>query len=131
MTAIRNAARLLTAVVLAGCVSGCFVFEEIDKAMALDNGPGVAQTGEKPGPKKRTADGGSERASAAASKPASGDAAKKGAVASVAETAKNWWATATTLSSEESTEEIVACNVYGKIEFREKEDCISRGGSLQ
>ncbi len=43
----------------------------------------------------------------------------------------NWWATAKSLGSEESTADIVGCKVGNSTHFMGREDCLARGGKVQ
>lgn len=119
MHAFRNVATLSIVVLLAGSLSGCFVFDEIDNAGKFSPPSG-----------KKTAPAQGAAGAAKGTEVAAANGAAKGPVKSAVDTAKNWWATATTLSSEENTDEIVACKLPNKIEFSLREDCLARGGTI-
>lgn len=108
----RSLARLLIASLLLGAATGCFVADEIDKAAALDNGPGAGAP--------RAAKAGSPKAAAA--KPGTG------ATAAANPAGKSWWETARSLTSEESDEAIARCELAGRSEFMLRDDCLARGG---
>ena len=117
---VRSTLRLLFVAGLLGTAPGCFVFDEIDKAGKLDNS--FVSGGAKPA----AAPGG---ASAGAAKPA---AAKPGAGATAAApNEKGWWQTARSLGSEESAEGISRCDLAGRTEFMQRDDCLARGGVPQ
>ncbi len=107
----RSLAHLLTASLLLGAATGCFVADEIDKAAALDNGPGAGAP--------RAAKAGSPKAAAA--KPGTGATA-------AAPAGRSWWETARALTSEESDEAIARCELAGRSEFMLRDDCLARGG---
>lgn len=107
--------RFLLVALLLSAATGCFVGDEIDKAGALANVPGAAAPA--------TAKPGS--AGAAAAKPAAGATA---AAKPAAPAGKNWWATAHSLTSEESGEGISRCELAGRAEFMLRDDCLARGG---
>jgi hypothetical protein len=118
---VRCILRSLFVAGLLGAAPGCFVFDEIDKAGAIDNS--FVSGGAKPA----AAPGG---ANAGAAKPA---AAKPGAGANAAAqpaapSEKGWWQTARTLGSEESEAGITRCNLAGRSEFMLRDDCLARGG---
>jgi hypothetical protein len=48
-----------------------------------------------------------------------------------AATRPNWWATAKSLGSEESSAEIVQCSVGNTTQFMGRDDCLARGGSIK
>ncbi len=107
--------RLLVASLLLGAATGCFVGDEIDKASALAKVPGAAApAAAKPG-----------SAEAAAAKPAAGATA---AAKPATPAGKSWWATARSLTSEESDEGITRCELAGRAEFMLRDDCLARGG---
>jgi len=107
--------RSLLVALLLGAATGCFVGDEIDKASALANVPGAAApAAAKPGSAK-----------AAAETPAAGATA---AAKPAAPAGKNWWATARSLTSEESSEGITRCERAGRAEFMLRDDCLARGG---
>ena len=81
--------------------TGCFL-DEIDKA-------GSWQKTEKPK---------SEAPAPAAAQPP-------------AEKKPNWWATATSLGSEESRADIVRCDVGNSTQYMGRDDCQARGGKVQ
>jgi hypothetical protein len=112
----KSVARLLVAALVSTATVGCFVGEELDSSSAL-LGKGV-KTAEKQEP------GGA--------KPADGPKVAKadgGEAPPARPTGAAWWKTATTLGSEESTADIVACKVSGRLEFMQRDDCLSRGGA--
>jgi hypothetical protein len=113
--------RSLLVALLLGAATGCFVVDEIDKASALDNGPGDR------GRKDATAPGAAKSASAkpAPTKPGAGATA---AAKPAAPGGKSWWETARSLSSEESDEGISRCELAGRAEFMLRDDCLARGG---
>jgi hypothetical protein len=113
--------RSLLVALLLGAVTGCFVIDEIDKASALDNGPGDR------GRKDATAPGAAKSASAkpAPTKPGAGATA---AAKPAAPAGKSWWETARSLTSEESSEGISRCELAGRAEFMLRDDCLARGG---
>jgi hypothetical protein len=113
--------RSLLVALLLGAATGCFVFDELDKASALANGPGDG------GRKDATAPGAAKpgSAKAAAAKPAAGATA---AAKPAAPAGKSWWETARSLSSEESSEGISRCKLAGRAEFMLRDDCLARGG---
>jgi hypothetical protein len=114
MSAPRSVVCLFAAVLAAA--PGCFVGDELNKSAAL-------------------AEGGAKAAEAAAGKPA-GKPAAAATTASAADAKKpaapsgpSWWETAVSLSSEENTAtDIVACKLGSKLEFMQKDDCLTRGG---
>jgi hypothetical protein len=101
---------------------GCFVFDEIDKAGALDNS--FVSGGAKPA----AAPGGANAAAgkSAAAKPGAGANA---AATPAAPTEKGWWQTARTLGSEDSDAGITRCELSGRTEFMLRDDCLARGGA--
>ena len=110
--------RALAVGLVAALSAGCFVGDEIDKASALSQGgPGPA--------KKPPAAAGDEKPKQVASASASTKANAGGPPA------KSWWETARSLTSEESTSDIVGCAVSGRNEFMTREDCLARGGAPQ
>ncbi|RIL00259.1 MAG: hypothetical protein DCC71_18950 [Proteobacteria bacterium] len=113
----RSLWRLAIAALAAALLSGCFVFDEMDKAKAIDMGAAI---GNKP-PSKDGARPAAEKKTASAAQAAN---AKPGAPS-----AKSWWETARTLTSEESSADIVGCRLSRGVEFMEKDDCLARGGS--
>jgi hypothetical protein len=115
---------MLIASLLLGAATGCFVGDEIDKASALNNGPGAG------GPKAPTAPGAAPTASArpATAKPGTGATA---AAKPAAPAGKTWWETARSLTSEESDEAIARCELAGRAEFMLRDDCLARGGTPQ
>jgi hypothetical protein len=106
---------LLIASLLLGAATGCFVFDEVDKAAAINNGPGDNAP--------RPAKPGSE--SAAAAKPAAGATA---AAKPSAPAGKSWWESARSLTSEDSDAGITRCELGGRTEFMLRDDCLARGG---
>jgi hypothetical protein len=112
---------MLIASLLLGAATGCFVGDEIDKASALNNGPGAG------GPKAPTAPGAAPTASARPATAKPGTAAAKPA----APAGKTWWETARSLTSEESDEAIARCELAGRAEFMLRDDCLARGGTPQ
>lgn len=102
----RSVVQALITSLLLGAATGCFVGNELDKAAALNNGPGdAAPRVEKPG-----------SAQAAAPKPA-------------APAGKSWWETARSLTSEASDAGIARCELAGRTEFMLRDDCLARGGA--
>jgi hypothetical protein len=98
---------------------GCFVADEMDKAAKLDNSYSAPKkdapaTAAKPGAAKP----GAPTKVASAQKPA----APKGA---------SWWETARSLTSEESGTDIARCEVGGRVEYMQREDCLARGGRAE
>lgn len=114
--------RLLSVALVALVASGCFVGEEIDNASNMLGKDKSHLPPAKPGEAKPDAAKG-EKGTAVAS---AGDAAK-----SVVATGKAWWATATTLGSEESDPAIAGCDLKGRNEFMLRDDCLARGGTPQ
>jgi hypothetical protein len=115
-------ARLLPRLALAALavsLSGCFVFEEMDKAKSIDMSAAI---GNKPAPKDGAPPAAAEKKTASAA----GAKAKQGAPS-----AKSWWETARSLTSEESTADIVGCRLARGVEFMEKDDCLARGGRVE
>jgi hypothetical protein len=112
----RRSVQSLIASLLLGAATGCFVGDEIDKAGALNNGPGAG------GRNDATAPGAAKAASA---KPAAGATA---AAKPAAPGGKSWWETARSLTSEESDEAITRCELAGHAEFMLRDDCLARGG---
>lgn len=114
MRLVRASTRFLALALVAGTASGCFL-GEIDKS-AEEAKPASQRIAE--------------------AKAKSGDAqAKPGAPKQTAAADPNapkggWWATATTLGSEESKADIVACKLNGKIEFMTRDDCLGRSGTI-
>src|SRR5437667_12410943 len=93
----------LALLVLCVCVSGCFVFDE------LDAGDKIMEQNAKAKP--------------AAAAPAQPAAAHQGGSA--------WWANAKSLSdtpAEPGKDPAVACTVRGSTRFMRKSDCLSQGG---
>jgi hypothetical protein len=92
-----------------GAGLGCFL-DEIDKAQKL---PGAGGTAKKPAAGAAAEGGGTSTADPKKPGPPSGP---------------SWWQTARTLGSEPSNEGIVACEIGGRSEFMQREDCLARGG---
>lgn len=113
--------RSLLVALLLGAVTGCFVVDEIDKAAALDNGPGDR------GRKDATAPG-AEKSAAAKPAPTRPGAGATAAAKPAAPGGKSWWETARSLTSEESSEGISRCELAGRAEFMLRDDCLARGG---
>lgn len=92
---------------------GCFVGDELDKSAALAGGKAKAVAAEggaaKPGEAKQVA-----KAPGAQPERPTGAA---------------WWKTAVTLGSEESEADIVGCKLGGRLEFMQRDDCLTRGGA--
>lgn len=97
--------------------SGCFVFDEMDKSSDMIKGPSAKEA--------PSAGGAKVAATPGTAKP--GDAAKA-AGAPAAPSAKSWWQTARSLGSEESDAGITRCELKGRAEFMQRDDCLSRGG---
>jgi len=119
MQEFRNVTKLLFVVLFAASTSGCFVFDEIDNAGKFQDPPGTPPRKNASAPAAKDGEVASARG-----------AAKGGPAKSAVETAKNWWATATSLSSEENTEEVVTCKLGLRVEFSRREDCLVRGGTI-
>ena len=113
---IRSVLRSLLVVGLLAVAQGCFVFDEIDKASELSNGPSEAAPA-------------AAKAGAAKPAPAKAESAPSGAASAAAPSAKSWWQTARTLGSEESQEGISRCELSGRTEFMLRDDCLARGGA--
>jgi predicted cobalt transporter CbtA len=108
----KRIARSLFAALFALAATGCFVFDEIDNA-------GTFEKASPPGAKAAAAPKPGAAPANAAAKPAapSGDA---------------WWKTASSVTSEEMDDSAIAkCSVNGRIEFMDRDDCLSRGGTPQ
>ena len=107
-------ARLALAGFAAVALSGCFV-DEIDKSV-------------------KASPMGQQMAADAAKKEAADKPAKKDGAAGkpAAPQGASWWAKASSLSSEESTAQIVGCKMQsGKTDFMTRDDCLARGGHPQ
>jgi hypothetical protein len=94
--------RRLALLVLCVCVSGCFVFDE------LDNGEKIMEQNAK-------------------AKPAAAPAPP----AAAHPTGSGWWANAKSLSdtpADPGKDPAVACTVHGSTRFMRKSDCLSQGG---
>ena len=101
-TKSMRSARLLALVApLAVLLAGGCFLNEIDKAQ--ENLPGV----KKDPPKSEPA------------KPATSSESNK----------PNWWSSAKTLGSEESSVDIAKCELNGQLQFMARDDCLSRGGT--
>ena len=98
---------------LLGVATGCFALDELDKASALSKGPGAGKAG---------------AAASAAAKPG---ASATTAAQPAAPSAKSWWQTARTLSSDHSDEGITRCELSGHSEFMLRDDCTARGGHVK
>jgi hypothetical protein len=101
----------LLAAALAGAASpGCFVGDELNKSAELAAGKARAVGDEgKPAEAKQVAKAG-------------GDPPER-------PTGDAWWKTAVTLGSEESDAGIVGCKLGGRVEFMQRDDCLTRGGA--
>jgi hypothetical protein len=108
---VRN---VLVAMLVALAASGCFL-DEIDKSVNANKSKAQAVAGD-----AKQADGAAPKQVASA----------KGAKAATP-AAPSWWETATTLGSEESNLDAVACKLGGRTEFMTRDDCLSRGGSAE
>jgi hypothetical protein len=113
---VRSVLRSFCVAVLLATAPGCFVFDEIDKASELSNGP---------------AESAPATAKAGTTKPgvAKAGAAPGGGASPAAPSAKSWWQTARSLGSEESEAGISRCELSGRTEFMLRDDCLARGGS--
>jgi hypothetical protein len=110
--------QLAIASLLAIAVTGCFVFDEIDNAGKFEPPPGSKAVAKSAG----AAEPGAEKSKAGAT-PA-GAAAKPAAPSGDA-----WWRTASSVTSEESSDSsITSCALGGRTEFMQREDCLARGG---
>ncbi len=97
--------RRLALLMLCVCVSGCFVFDE------LDAGEKIMEQN-------------------AAAKPAAAPAQP----AAAHQTGSGWWANAKSLSdtpADPGTNPAVACTIGGSTRFMRKSDCLSQGGHPQ
>lgn len=106
--------RLLALALVAQLVSGCFVFEEIDKGNAIMDA--ASPTRNEAARKKAEA----AAATGAPGKPADPNEKKK-----------SWWDGARTLSSAEkapSEDPHVRCRIEGKERFMLQSDCLTQGG---
>jgi len=103
---------LIASLVLATALSGCFL-DEIDKSMAQYPGGGKKAEPEAAAKAEPADAGGSRTASAKGQRP-------RGAA---------WWKTATSLGSEESKVDAVACKLRSGVQFMAREDCLARGGA--
>lgn len=112
---MRHVTRLALAALVVITTGGCFVFEEVDSA---SNMLGKDKSHQPPAKAADAKPDGKGTAVAAAGNAAQG----------VVATGKAWWATATTLGSEESNPEIAGCKVGGHSEFMLRDDCLARGG---
>jgi hypothetical protein len=117
MRLAQASARFLALALVAGLASGCFL-NEIDKSVESAKSASERKA-------EATAKG-----EAPAAKPAKGGGPKQTASAD-APKGQSWWATATTLGSEESTADIVACQLSGKVDFMTRDDCLARGGATK
>lgn len=117
---MRTVSQLALAALACLFLSGCFVFDEMDKAKAIDMSSAI---GNKPPPKD-----GAKPAAAAEKKTASaaGASAKP-----AAPSGKSWWESAKSLTSEESMADIVGCRLGRGVEFMQKDDCLARGGTAE
>ena len=112
MRLVRHSLLVLALLLPLGAGLGCFL-DEIDKAQKLPGASGGAQPGRAKAP--------AEAATGAAASTA--DPKKPGPPSG-----PSWWQTARTLGSEPSAEGIVACEIGGRSEFMQREDCLVRGG---
>jgi hypothetical protein len=106
--------RLLILALVAQLVSGCFVFDEIDKGNKLmEQNSGVQQ--------KKKAE---EAAAAQAAATKTGNAAE-------GEKKKGWWETARSISAADKAptdDPHVRCDIEGKERFMVQSDCVTQGG---
>jgi len=105
---------IVALLLIASAASGCFL-NEIDKSVNANKSKAQAVAGT-----AKQAD------DAAPKQVASAKDAKAAAPAG-----PSWWQTATTLGSEESNLDAVACKLGGRTEFMTRDDCLSRGGSAE
>jgi hypothetical protein len=116
MRLVRASVRLLATALVACAASGCFI-NEIDKAVEANQfmGPKGAEApaGAPAGAEPKT-----EPKKVAAAKPEG----PKGA---------SWWKTASSLTSEDSQADIVACKLKKGVDFMTRDDCLARGGVTQ
>ena len=115
--------RSVLASLLALAATGCFVADEMDKAAKLDNSYSA------PGAKVVAKTAGA--ADPAAGKPKAAAPAATADAKPAAPRGDAWWRTASSVTSEESDGSIAKCNVGGKTEFMQREDCLARGGKPQ
>ena len=106
--------RLLALALVAQLVSGCFVFDEIDKGEKLmEENSGALQ-------KKKAEQAAAAQAAATTTGNAAGGEKKKG-----------WWETARSISAADKAptdDPHVRCKIEGKERFMVQSDCLSQGG---
>src|SRR5262245_60490568 len=107
--------RLLATALVACAVSGCFL-NEIDKS--VEENKFMEPTKAADAPAGGAAPKAGEPKQVAAAKPEG----PKGA---------SWWATASSVTSEDNKSDIVACKLKKGVDFMTRDDCLARGGVTQ
>ncbi len=113
----------LLASLLCVAATGCFVGDEMNKAAALDNSYSA------PGAKVAAKSAGA--AEPKAGKPKAGAPAANAAAKPAAPKGDAWWRTASSITSEEGDSSITSCDLGGRSEFMQRDDCLARGGKPQ